>query len=134
MTTDGTRGLSTSHVRTVGRPIDAWCGGEFRAGRGDAFAVATTAEKEGGRYLVLEPDGTVTVLASFTHAAGLACYSRTEADAFNDTLEATATVHGRITPRWETAVICAFVDGTTAVCWQHSPADDAFVEVGGWIT
>lgn len=111
------------------RPIAVWCRGEFRSGHPGEFAVATT-----GRYLVLETDATVVYLASFARAADLSCYSRAEAEQLNVDIGRSATIQGRITPRWDTTVICAFVDDTTAVCWQFSPTAGVFVDVGGWTT
>jgi hypothetical protein len=88
----------------------------------------------GGRYLVLEPNGTVTELASFARSADLSCYTPAEARRLHQTIGQSDTIHGKLEPRWRTTVVCAFVDDTTAVCWQHSPAGGAFVEVGGWTT
>ena len=115
-------------------PVAAWCRGEFRSGHPGAFAVAMTAEAGGGRYLVLETDATVVELAKFTRSADLSCYSRAEAEKLNDTIARSRTIQGQITPRWNTTVICTFVDDTTSVCWQYSPADNGFVKVGGWVT
>jgi hypothetical protein len=115
-------------------PVTAWCRGEFRAGRRRAFAVAVTSAAGGGRYLVLESDATITELASFRRSADLSCHTRAEAQKLDLVISRSETIHGHITPRWSTAVVCAFVDETTSACWQYSPADRAFVEVGGWIT
>ncbi len=115
------------------RPVTAWWRGEFQSGRPGAFAVAVTAAAGGGRYLVLETDATVVELAPFTQGADLSCYSRAEAEQLSVTTGRSPTIHGQIAPRWNTAVVCGFVDNTTAVCWQHSRVDGAFVTVGGWI-
>ena len=93
-----------------------------------------TSEAGNGRYLVLETDATVAELASFTRGAELSCYSRAEAEKLNVTIGQSDTIHGQITPRWSTTVVCGFVDGTMAVCWQHSPGERVFVEVGHWVT
>jgi len=116
------------------RPVTAWCRVEFRAGHPGAFAVAMTSSAGGGRYLVVESDASIKELGSFTRRPDLACYSRAEAEQLGVTIGRSPTIHGQITPRWNTAVICAFVDDTTAVCWQYSPGDDVVVRVGGWIT
>jgi hypothetical protein len=84
--------------------------------------------------MVLQSDATVVELASFARGADLSCYTRAEAQKLNDTIARSATIHGEIAPRWTTAIICAFVDDTTSVCWQYSPADRVFVKVGGWVT
>jgi hypothetical protein len=115
-------------------PVAAWCRGEFRSRHPRAFAVAITSAAGGGRYAVLESDATVTELGSFTRSADLSCYTRAEARKLNVVIGHSETIQGRITPRWSTTVICAFVDPTTSVCWQYSPTDRAFVEVGGWVT
>ena len=115
-------------------PVAAWCRGEFRAGHPGAFAVAVTPSASGGRYLVLESDASVKELGSFTRRPDLSCYSRTEAEQLAVTIDRSATIHGQITPRWNAAVICTFVDDTTSVCWQYSPDDGVFVKVGGWVT
>ena len=115
-------------------PVAAWCRGAFRPAHPGAFAVAVTSAAERGRYLVLELDGSVKELGSFARRPDLSCYSRAEAAQLDVSIRRSATIHGQIAPRWEAAVICGFVDDTTAACWQYSPDDDAFVKVGGWIT
>jgi hypothetical protein len=115
-------------------PVAAWCRGEFRSGRPGAFAVAVASSAGAGRYLVLETDATVVELASFTRGADLSCYSRAEAEKLNVTIGRSDTIHGQVTPRWSTTVVCGFVDGTTAACWQYSPVESVFVEVGRWVT
>jgi hypothetical protein len=96
--------------------------------------VAVASSAGAGRYLVLETDSTVVELASFTRGADLSCYSRGEAEKLNVTIGLSDTIHGQVTPRWSTTVVCGFVDGTTAVCWQYSPVERVFVEVGHWVT
>jgi hypothetical protein len=115
-------------------PVAAWCRGQFRPGYPRAFAVAITSAAGGGRYVVIEADATVTELASFTRSADLSCYTRAEAQKLDIAIRRSVTIQGDITPRWRTAVVCAFVDDTTSVCWQYSPADRGFVRVGGWVT
>ncbi|HXG87356.1 MAG TPA: hypothetical protein VNJ02_03390 [Vicinamibacterales bacterium] len=115
-------------------PFAAWCRGQFRPGHSRAFAAALSSTADGGRYVVLERDGRVTELASFTGGADLSCYTRAEAQKLNGAIARSETIHGQITPRWRTTVVCAFIDATTAVCWQYSPADGGFVKVGGWVT
>jgi hypothetical protein len=88
----------------------------------------------GGRYLVLESDASVQELGAFTRRPDLSCYRRAEAEQLSVVIGRSPTIHGQITPRWNVAVICAFVDDTTSVCWQYSPDDGVFVKVGGWIT
>jgi hypothetical protein len=116
------------------RPVAAWCRGEFRAGRPGAFAVAVASPAGAGRYLVLEADATVVELGSFTRGADLSCYTPAEAEKLNVTIGRSDTIHGRIAPRWRTTVVCGFVDATTAVCWQYSPVESVFIEVGHWVT
>lgn len=118
----------------LGGPVAAWCRGEFRPKRPRAFAVAIASAAGGGRYAVLEPDATVTPLGSFTSGADLKCYTRAEARKLSIAIRSSETIHGHITPRWSTTVVCAFEDDVTSVCWQYSPTDRAFVEVGGWVT
>lgn len=115
-------------------PVAAWCRGEFRSGRPGAFAAAITSAGGGGRYVVLESDATVVELVSFTRGADLSCYTRAEAQKLNETIGQSDTIHGHIAPRWSTAVVCTFVDDTTSICWQYSPADRVFVQIGGWVT
>ena len=116
------------------RPVAAWCGGELQPGRPGAFAVAATYATGGGRYLVLASDATVVELASFTGGADLSCYSRVEAEQLGATIRGSLTIEGQVTPRWNTVVVCGLVDNTTSVCWQYSPDDGMFVQVGGWVT
>ena len=114
--------------------IAAWCRGEFRRGRPHAFAAALTVPAGGGRYVILDVDGTVEELGTFARAADLSCYTRVEATKLDATIRRSDTIHGHVAPRWNTTVVCGFTDDTTAVCWQYSPADRAFVTVGGWVT
>jgi hypothetical protein len=116
------------------RPVSTWCRAEFRTGYSGEFAVAVISAAGGGRYLVLESDGSVRELASFTQGPDLSCYSRAQAEQLDLTIGRSRAIHGQITPRWNTAVICAFVDATTSVCWQYSPDDHVFVRIGGWVT
>ena len=118
----------------LNEPVAAWCRAEFRSGHPDAFAVAVTSAPGGGRYVALDSDGGVIELGRFKRTADLSCYSRAEAEKLDGTLRKSETIHGQIKPRWNTTVVCGFVDHTTAVCWQYSPADRAFVKVGEWIT
>ena len=115
-------------------PLVDWCRGEFQPGHPGTFAVAVSGAGAGGRYLVLEADGTVVDLASFSRSPDLSCYTSAEARAVHQAIGRSDTIHGQVVPRWGTTVVCAFVDDTTAVCWQYSPADRAFVQVGGWVT
>jgi hypothetical protein len=64
----------------------------------------------------------------------LSCHTRDEARDLDATIQQSGTFHGRIEPRWNTTVICGFLDETTAVCWQYSPTDRRFVQVGLWTT
>ena len=84
--------------------------------------------------MVFEADGTVDDLAGFGSAASLSCYTRAEANGLDDTIRSSDTIHGHVTPRWDTTVVCGFIDDTNAVCWQFSPADRAFVTIGEWVT
>lgn len=79
-------------------------------------------------------DGTVTELAKYTGGAEVACYSRTEAEELSSSIGKSETVQGRLSPRFDTTVVCGFVTKTEAVCWQDSPPDRGFIRVGGWIT
>ena len=84
--------------------------------------------------MVFEADGRVDDLAAFGSAAGLSCYTRAEASSLDDTIRSSDTIHGHVAPRWNTTVVCGFIDDTNAVCWQYSPADRAFVKIGEWVT
>jgi uncharacterized protein YraI len=117
----------------LGAPITAWCKGEFRGGRAAAYAIAVPAAK-GGRYVVLDPDGTVVELALFTGGAELSCYTPAAARQLHRSIAQSETIQGRIAPRWDTTVVCGFVEDTRSICWQYSPRERTFVAVGGWIT
>lgn len=78
--------------------------------------MAISSAAGAGRYLVLDSDATVSELGSFTHGPDLACYTRAEALKLDDAIGQSDTIHGQITPRWSTAVVCTFVDATIAVC------------------
>lgn len=114
-------------------PIVRWCRGEFRSGRTGAYALAIAAAT-GGRYIVVESDGTLADLASFSGGADLSCYTPAEIRELDLTIRRSETIHGRVAAPGTTAVVCGFVDDTKAVCWQYSPAERVYVTVGGWIT
>ena len=84
--------------------------------------------------MVLGLTETAIELASFSGAADLACYSLVEAKRLNESIVGSKTIHGGISPTLNTTVVCGFVDNTSAVCWQYSPAQSAFVKVGEWVT
>jgi hypothetical protein len=115
-------------------PILAWCQGEFRPDESGAFAVGVTSPGGGGRYLILGADAATFELGAFKRTPDVSCHTPAEATSLNEMIGQSQTIHGRVTPRWRTAVVCAFVDDTTAMCWQYSPIELTFVEVGGWIT
>ena len=115
-------------------PVAKWCRSEFRSAHPGAFAVAVPSNNGGGRYLVVETSGTTFPLASYSGRPDLACYSPAEARKLNDTIGKSETIQGRIEPLWPTAVVCGFVENTHAICWQYSPAENAFVQVGEWVT
>lgn len=120
-------------VARLDRPVVAWCAGEFRSGHAGAYAVAI-ASASGGRYLVLESGQPVVELGRFTGGPDISCYTPAEARKLDLALRASDTISGRIAPEWATTVVCAFVENTRAVCWQHSPRNGAFVKVGEWVT
>ena len=117
----------------LGGSAAAWCRAGFRDGQLNAFALAVTTGT-GGRYVALDADGRASELATFSGRPDLSCYSRAQAEDLNRSLKQSETIHGHITPRFSTTVVCAFTEETTARCWQYSPADSAFVEVGTWTT
>jgi hypothetical protein len=118
----------------VGGKVTAWCRAEFRGGQRGAYAVALASRSGGGRYLALEPDGRRTELGTFTGDADLSCYSRAEAETLDGTIRQSETIRGRVVPRWNTTVVCGFLDETSAECWQYAPASRTFVKVGQWVT
>jgi hypothetical protein len=113
--------------------VAAWCRAEFQSGQRGSYAVAAGAGA-GGRYLALDADGRATTLSAFAGRADLSCHTRAEAEQLDRSIRQSETIHGQVTPRWSTTVVCGFTDDTTAQCWQYSPADHAFVKVGGWTT
>lgn len=115
-------------------PVAAWCAGAFASGRPAGYAVAVASPRGGGRYLALGVNEAPVVLAPYSGGADLACYSAAEANGLNRSIAGSRTIHGRISARWDTAVVCGFVENTHAVCWQYSPKDRTFVKVGEWVT
>jgi len=73
-------------------------------------------------------------LGTYVRQPSIDCYTRAEADALDDTIRRSTTIHGRVTPRWKTSIVCAFSEATSATCWQYSPVDRAFVPIGQWTT
>ena len=113
--------------------VTAWCRAAFRPGQANAFAAAMTWGA-GGRYVALEPGVPATELGRFTRRADLSCYTRAQAEDLDRSIQRSSTIDGQIVPRFNTTVVCGFVEDTVAECWQYSPDDRAFVKVGGWTT
>jgi hypothetical protein len=113
--------------------VTAWCRAGFRPAQANAFAAAMTSAA-GGRYVALEPGAPVIELGRFTRRADLACYTRAQAEDLDKSIRQSSTIHGQIVPRFNTTVVCGFLEDTVAECWQYSPDDRAFVKVGGWTT
>ena len=122
----------TAASRLDGR-VTAWCRAGFRPAQANAFVVAMTSSA-GGRYVALEPEVPPTELGRFTGSADLSCYTRAQAADLDKSIRQSSTIHGQIMPRFNTTVVCGFVEDTVAECWQYSPDDRAFVKVGGWTT
>ncbi len=117
----------------LAQPVTAWCSGHLQPGDSAPYAVAIGSQGS-GRYLVLQHDGATVELAAYEGAPKVSCYTPAEARKLNTTISHSETIQGKITPRWSTTVVCGFVENTTAVCWQYSPADRKFVKIGGWTT
>jgi hypothetical protein len=113
--------------------VTAWCRAGFRSAQANAFAAAMTSAA-GGRYVALEPGAPAIELGRFTRRADLSCYTRAQAEDLDTSIRRSSTIHGQIVPRFNTTVVCGFLDDTVAECWQYSPEDGAFVKVGGWTT
>jgi hypothetical protein len=111
-----------------------WCRGDFLPRTPNTFAVAVPRPNGGGRYVVLGLAETPIELATFSGGADLTCYSVDEAKKLSASIAQSETIHGGISPTLDSTVVCGFVDDTSAVCWQYSPAERAFVKVGGWVT
>lgn len=112
----------------------SWCRGQFHPGQAHGYAAALSAATGGGRYLVLDGNATVVELARFNGAPDLACYTPAEARKLDASIRKSDTISGQVTPLFATTVVCAFVDNTSALCWQYSTAARAFVKVGEWET
>jgi hypothetical protein len=73
---------------------------------------------------VIESDAALTELASFMGQPDLSCYSRAESESLNRTIQRSDTVQGEIRPRWDTTVVCGFLDDTTANSSERSAFDE----------
>jgi hypothetical protein len=109
-------------------PVLAACQGQFRPGQ-RGWAVAAN-----GRYVVIDGPGATVELAAFNGPPDVSCYSRAEALELDRSIQRSDTLSGRVAPPFGTAVVCGFVDPTTAKCWQYSPDRRTYLEVGGWTT
>jgi hypothetical protein len=109
-------------------PVLAACQGQFRAGQ-RGWAVAAN-----GRYVVIDGLGATVELAAFAGTPELACHSRADALELDRSIQRSETLSGHIAPPFATAVVCGFVEPTTAKCWQYSPDQRTYVDVGGWMT
>ena len=112
---------------SIGGRVYSWCP------VADGFAAAMVGKGE-ARYVVLHADGRTETLGAYTGRPDLTCYSRREAEKLDATIRSSETIEGSLTPKWDSTVVCGFVENTRAVCWQFSPNDRAFVVVGGWTT
>src|SRR5262245_1413266 len=95
-------------AQSITKPVAAWCQGEFRAGRPLAFAVALQSADGGGTYAVIEAGTPIVELGKYARQPSLECHSRAAAEKLDDTIQRSPTIHGRVTPRWKTAVVCGF--------------------------
>ena len=123
----------TTKARLTGT-IVSHCPAEFVPGQGRGYAVAVVSPDGVGRYVALHPNGSMQEIIPFARQGEVSCYTPVDAVKLNVTLQKSATIHGAIEPRFETTVVCTFVDDTTATCWQYSPAIRDFVKVGQWTT
>jgi hypothetical protein len=114
--------------------IVSHCAAEFAPGRGRGYAVAVVSPDGVGRYVALHADGAMQEIIPFSRRGEVSCYTRTEALELHATIQKSETTRGSIEPRFDTTVVCGFVDDTTATCWQYSPAARDFVKVGQWMT
>jgi hypothetical protein len=123
----------TTKARLTGT-IVSHCAAEFVPGQGYGYAVAVVSPDGVGRYVALHPNGSMQEIIPFSRLGEVSCYTPVDAVKLNATLQKSATIHGAIDPRFETTVVCTFLDDTTATCWQYSPAVHDFVKVGQWTT
>src|SRR5688572_10234427 len=120
--------LATLIARTsIGGRVYSWCPVT------DGFAAAMVGKGE-ARYVVLHADGRTETLAVYTGRPDLTCYRRREAEKLDAAVRSSETIAGSLTPLWDSTVVCGFVEDTRATCWQFSPAEKAFVVIGGWTT
>lgn len=112
----------------------ASCRGEFRIGHQGEYAVALPDSAAGGRYAVVQDDGSVQALAAFAGTPDLSCYALRDADRLNDTIARSQTMNGRVVAEWDGTVVCGFIEPTIALCWQYAPEQRTFVRIGGWTT
>ena len=114
--------------------IVSHCAAEYELGRVGAFAVAAISPDGNGRYVALHPDGVMQEIIPFSSVGQVSCYTRAAALKLDATIRKSETIHGSIEPRFDTTVVCTFIDDTTAMCWQYAPAVRDFVKVGQWTT
>lgn len=114
--------------------IVSHCAAEFVPAQKGAFAVAVVSPDGVGRYVALHADGVMQEIIPFSRRGEVSCYTRADAVKLDATLQKSDTIHGSIEPRFDTTVVCGFIDDTTATCWQYSPAARDFVKVGQWTT
>jgi hypothetical protein len=97
------------------------------------FAVAVRDTSTGGKYFILSADRTPTLLGSFSGEPELNCLSAESARDLSSVIQASETIHGKILPQSEAAVVCGFLSATEARCWQFEQ-EGALREIGGWVT
>ena len=114
--------------------VVSWCAVNVGAALSGVHAVAVANEKGSGEYLVVGMTQTPIALGSFEGSADLSCYSPQQARDLDSSIRDSEGIEGGIEPKGETTVVCGFVDATLAKCWQHQDSNNAFAEVGWWLT
>jgi hypothetical protein len=114
--------------------IVSHCAAEFAPGHARAYAVAVVSPDGVGRYVALHADGVMQEIVPFSRRGEVSCYTPADALKLNATIQKSETIHGSIEPRFDSTIVCGFIDDTTATCWQYSPAARDFVKVGQWKT
>ena len=107
------------------------CSGEIRVGHRNE-TVAALGSSPAGRYVLVQDDGTLAPLETYDGAPELHCYTIREADRLTAQIAASDTINGRITAEWDGLVVCASINPTTSVCWQHAVERKGFARIGGW--
>jgi hypothetical protein len=114
--------------------IAAWCEVDGTPQGTEHVAVSVSTASSTGEYVVLRRGERPQRLATFSGPGELSCHTPQAARDLELSIRQSVTIEGGVEPRGDATVVCGFTDHTSAVCWQYSPVEDIYMQVGRWST